>query len=474
MSPETGPARTQSLAGRLTHALILWVGGAWLLCVLGVVWYVDREINFNFDNEIVEVSHRMFDIALDDLDNAPPRPAAAGPLILPTPGSFADADVLYQLVAPDTRVLARSAEARPEQFDVPLAPGFANAGAWRVYTLIHPTRAIYLQLADPLQERSAAVNRTLVGLTIAMVAMLALLALLLRRIARHELRVLDQLTHEISLRSGQLLTPIDLDGLPRELRRVEDHVNRLLERLALALDVERALAANAAHELRTPLAAARLRLQTALEHGLSDADVQAAIASLQTLGQRTEKLLQLSRAESSAPFARQPVDLVQLATTVAQEFWQQDEAVDRLDLVLPHEESAHIALGDFDALAIALRNLVENALHYGGSGAVELIVGPGCTLAVRDHGPGVASERLQALQQRHVRDSAARTGYGLGLSIVATIAAKHDARLTLTSPLPGESGGFEARMQLLAATTPPAGASNPVVGPTSAPASPPS
>ena len=449
----TGPnaERAQSLAGRLARALILWVGGVWLLCVLGVAWYTDSEINFNFDNEIVEVSHRMFDIALQHLDQAPARAADAGPLILPTPGSFSDADVLYQLLTPDGRVLARSAEARPEQFDVPLALGFANTRAWRVYTLLHPMRPIYMQVADPLQERSEAVNRTLIGLITAMVAMLPLLALLLRRIARRELRTLDALTQEISLRGGQQLAPIDLPGLPRELRSVENHVNRLLERLSHALDVERALAANAAHELRTPLAAARLRLQTALEHGLSPEDVRAAIQALQTLSRRTEKLLQLSRAESSAPLTRQPVNLARLAATVAQEFWQEEDAVDRLDLVIPHEDAGPIALGDFDALAIALRNLVENALNYAGSSPVELIVGPGCTLAVRDHGPGVAADRLQALQQRHVRDSAERAGYGLGLSIVATIAAKHDARLTLTSPLPGESGGFEARLQLTAA-----------------------
>ena len=451
MTPDPRGAHAQSLAGRLTRALILWLGGVWLLCVLGVAWYIDREINYNFDNELVEVSHRIFDIALQHLDSAPAHAADAadaGPLILPTPGMFTDSEVLLQLVAPNSRVLARSANARPEQFDVPLVPGFANTPAWRVYTVAHPARAIYLQVADPIDERRQATNRTLAGLIIAMVAMLPLLALLLRRIARRELRVLGQLTEEISLRDGQQLTPIDLAGLPRELRSVEDHVNRLLERLAHALDVERALAANAAHELRTPLTAARLRLQTALEHGLSRGDVQAAITALQTLSQRTEKLLQLSRAESSAPFTRHPVNLEQLATTVAQEFWQEEDAVDRLDLVLAHTGAAPLALGDFDALAIALRNLVENALKYSGSSAVELIVGPGCMLTVRDHGPGVPPERLQALQHRHVRDSASQAGYGLGLSIVGTIAAKHGARLTLTSPLPDKSSGLQACLEL--------------------------
>src|SRR5690606_10218297 len=143
------------------------------------------------------------------------------------------------------------------------------------------TRGLFLQVADPLQERSAAVNRTLVGLIVPLVAVLPLLAWLLRRIARSELRVLDDLSQEIARRDGQLLEAIDLPRLPRELQSVQNHVNHLLERLAQALDVERALAANAAHELRTPLAAARLRLQTALDHGLQRSEVQAALAALE-------------------------------------------------------------------------------------------------------------------------------------------------------------------------------------------------
>ncbi|AVP57629.1 sensor histidine kinase [Pulveribacter suum] len=441
-------APRDTLAGRLTHTLIVWVGSVWLACVLGVVWYVGSEINYNFDGELEEVSHRMFDMALEHVDDAPPGGASSEPLIIPTPSSFPDAAVPFQLATPDSRVLARSAGAEPAQFDVPLAPGFANTPAWRVYTLRHPTREVFLQVADPLEERREAVNRSLVGLTVPLVAVLPLLALLLRRIARRELRSLDQLAHEISLRDGQQLGPIALPALPHELSSVEDHVNRLLERLAGALDVERALAANAAHELRTPLAVARLRLQTALEHGLARSDVQAALQALQTLSHRTEKLLQLSRAESSAPLARAGVDLARLATTVAQEFWQDEQAADRLDLVLPPAGEAALALGDFDALAIALRNMVENALHYGAGSAVEIRVGPGAQLAVRDHGPGVPPQQLATLQQRHVRHNDSRTGYGLGLSIVATIAHKHGAELTLASP-PADGGtGLQVRLLL--------------------------
>lgn len=441
-----------SLAGRLTRTLIVWVGGVWLLCVLGVVWYVDREINHNFDNELAEVAHRMFDTAVHELDNLRAERDREGrrvdttrPLIAP-PQLFPTDAVLYQLVDLHERVLLRSAEAPGNAFDVPLAPGFADGEAWRIYTARHPTLGLYIQVADPLDERRTALNRTLLGLIIPLVAVLPLLALVLRNVARSELRGLQMLAGEIAQRSGSDLRPIRLTGLPRELRSVGDDVNRLLQRLSHALDIERALAANAAHELRSPLAAARLRLQTALEHDLRRNDVEAALDALQVLGHRAEKLLQLSRAESGASLARARVNLVQLAGTVAQEFWKDPRINERLSLKVPDTEASFV-LGDVDALAIALRNLVENALRYGRGRVVIEVMAPG-TLAVRDFGPGVGSAQLHTLQQRHVRHSSDRAGYGLGLSIVSTIVEKHGAQLALFSPPPGAETGFEARIVL--------------------------
>ncbi len=441
-----------TLAGRLTRTLILWVGGVWLLCVLGVVWYVDREINHNFDNELVEVSHRMFDLAVQELGKLTTerssRNGARGPLVAP-PQLFPGDAVVYQVVDLHEQVLLRSAEAPGNAFDVPLAAGFANASAWRIYTVRHPSLGLFLQVADPLDERRTALNRTLFGLIIPLGAVLPLLALVLRNVARTELRALQQLAGEIEQRSGTDLRSIRLPGLPQELRSVGDHVNRLLERLSHALDVERALAANAAHELRTPLASARLRLQTALEHDLRREDVQAALDALQLLGHRTEKLLQLSRAESGASFTRAKIDLVQLAGTVAQEFWQDPKVNERLTLKVP-DTDAPVALGDVDALAIAVRNLIENALRYGGGRVVLEVMAP-CTLAVRDFGAGVDTAELRTLKERHVRQSTDRAGYGLGLSIVGTIVEKHGARLELASPPQGAAHGFEARIVLAAA-----------------------
>ncbi|RYF79056.1 MAG: HAMP domain-containing histidine kinase [Comamonadaceae bacterium] len=444
----------RTLAGRLARTLILWVGGVWLACVLAVAWYVDREIDVNFDNELIEVSHRMFDIALREYEGlsrsaaVPPQPfVASAPL-------FAQDEVLYQLVDEGGRVLLRTAHAAAVAFDAPLSPGFADSGAWRIYTVRHPERALYMQVADPLDERREAVMRTLTVLIAALVAVLPLLALGLRHIARRELRALGGLAAQVARRGGSDLTPLTLNGLPTELRAMGEGVNSLLERLAHALQVERALAANAAHELRTPLAAVRLRLQTALDHGLDRTQVEAAREALQTLSHRTEKLLQLSRAESGAALARVPLNLARLAATVAEEFWPDARVAARLALQVP-TQGQPCALGDVDALAIALRNLIENALRYAGDARIELAVEAPATLVVRDFGPGVSAADLRTLRERHVRRSADQAGYGLGLSIVGTIVQQHGGQLLLASPPSGAARGFEARIVLPAANAAP-------------------
>jgi two-component system OmpR family sensor kinase len=441
--------RPPRLADRLARTLLLWVGGVWLACVVGATWYVDREINLNFDAEMVESAHRMIDIAVHELDRARAGGAEA-PARLPLLASepiIDDDPVVFQLAEAGPHILMRSREAPSAPFGVPLRTGFAETGPWRVYTVAHPGRPLFLHLADPLAERRDARNATLLGLLVPLLAVLPLLALMLRRIARRELRVVQALEREIGRRSGSDLSAIALDHLPAELQSVGEHVNRLLGRLERALDAERSLAANAAHELRTPLAAVRLRLQTALDHDLSRDEVQAALDALATFGHRADKLLQLSRAESSAAFARQAVDLVQLAATVAEEFWSTEPARRRLDLQIA-EHGVVPARGDVDSLAIALRNLVENALRYSGDARVTLEVAAPCVLVVRDAGPGVPAATLETLRRRHVRQTADAAGYGLGLSIVATIADKHDTRLELSSPPPGESRGFEARLTL--------------------------
>lgn len=439
--------RRRSLADRLARTLIIWVGAVWITVMLAVVWYVDREININFDSELVESAHRMIDIAIRDFEHEHEAGrTTALPLIGRDPLIEED-HVVFQLVDGRGRILMRSKEAPSERFAVHLETGFQDLPPWRVYTVKHPRETLYLLLADPLDERLRHRWQTLIGLAVPLIAMLPLFAWGLRRIARRELSVVERLEAQIAERGSADLRPLQLTGLPNELRSVGEHVNRLLERLGHALDAERALAANAAHELRTPLAAARLRLVSALDGALRREDIEAAVTALSRLGHRTEKLLQLSRAESAAAMAREEVDLIRLAALVVDEMWDSNDQAGRVDLaadvpgVVP-------ASGDADTLAIALRNLIENALRYSGESRVEVTFEAPCAVVVRDRGPGVAPETLQKLRHRHARGNAEHAGYGLGLSIVSSIAERQGASLEMHAPRRDGASGLEVILRL--------------------------
>jgi two-component system, OmpR family, sensor kinase len=118
-------------------------------------------------------------------------------------------------------------------------------------------------------------------------------------------------------------------------------------------------------------------------------------------------------------------------------------------LQLP-ESDAVVAWGDFDTVALALRNLIENALRYSEGADVTLEVRLPSKLIVRDFGPGVAQPLLNTIAQRHVRQSSSTAGYGLGLSIVSTIVEKHEGTIKFFSPPVGYQRGFEACIDLTA------------------------
>lgn len=463
--PSTPAALPSSLAIRLTRPLVTAVVMVWALSTALVVWYVDAQIQHNFDTELVESAHRQLYPALLDIRRARSQGLLSehGTITMgEVPGDGHPEPLLLQLRAPDGHVMLRSRGAPAAPFDAPLKEGFRDSIEHRIYTLYNPQDDVWLQLADPLAERAEASRRTLTGLVMVLVLMLPVLGGLIHHIARKELRSVQWLQQQITERSSSNLQPLALQDLPRELHQVGEGVNLLMHRLHEALDVERALAANAAHELRTPLASVRLRLHTAVDQArlqgseqIALSEAQAALAALETLSHRTERLLQLSRAEAGNAARFHTMDLVQLATTMAQEFWQQPRAQRRLDWEAPEGSAPVWVHGDMDTLAIALRNLIDNALTYSRGEVTLAVTTQPPALVVRDQGPGLATAQQEHILERHVRADTQHIGYGLGMSIVRSIVDKHDARLQLLSPAPGSTQGLEVRLEFTAAATPP-------------------
>ena len=443
-----------SLAQRLNRSLLLPLALIWIGAAAGSAWHAQAEVGRVLDAALFESAQRLLEIAthelsehdvpLDEMTLSKVSPP------LPTGTIVEDDNLMYQVLSNRGHMLIRSSDAPKTEMAVPLADGFFDTLDWRVYTLKHPILPVRIHIGSPRSYRQQLQISSVLWVLLPLLAMLPLIAWMIYWITTRGLAPVRDLALQIRERTELDLRPVSLVLLPTELASVGESTNYLMLRLGNALQTERALASNAAHELRTPLATVRLRLQNALSHPLTVAareEITFAVDALDQLSRRTDKLLQLSRAEAGAAMARQPVNLAHVAYEVAQQFWADPVALDRLQLSISENEDA-MAQGDFDALAVALRNLIENAMRYGGDGRVTVTIKAPATLCVTDEGPGVSPEQLDLLRHRHVRHSQETSGYGLGMSIVTTLMERQRGELILASPPPHQTHGFQASLRL--------------------------
>jgi two-component system sensor histidine kinase QseC len=270
---------------------------------------------------------------------------------------------------------------------------------------------------------------------------------------RRVLQPVERTARQIAAKAPDDLSPIAFAGEPRELRPIVLALNTVLARLSRAFETERRFTADAAHELVTPLAALRMRIQLMQRQQKSGGEgavppLSSAI-QLQDLRDQVDRctalvdsLLVLTRLDPQTPHSLQtePVDLASLFAEL------DDGAAARRNIRVQTlcqvpTLRAHPAL-----LRSALRNLVDNAVRYGAPGGlVQVSAVPsasGIRLAVRDNGPGVSTADRQRLTERFFRVLGTETtGSGLGLSIVSRIAALHGASLSFGEGIDGAGLG---------------------------------
>ena len=342
----------------------------------------------------------------------------------------------------------------------PLAPDAAPSGPPGFSTITqdgHPWRSLILETGDAayrIQVTQSVSSRDKEALEIAVKTVLPLAVLFPLLIAaiyfsvRQGLKPLESLAHEVSGRSPENLTPLAPAAIPREAQALVAAINRLMYRLSGSLENERRFTADAAHELRTPLAATRIQTQVALLTGDQEQRNHAlsqAMAGLDRATRMVDQLLRLARLDPLAELARkEPVDLAGLVN---------DAVAGVLDTAPERRIEARIDSpatrdADPDLLHIALRNLIDNALRYSlPESTIEVVLchqEGGLRMEVRDEGPGVPAADLPRIAERFYRGSAVQAeGSGLGLAIVARIAELHGARLEL---LNRDTGGFIARL----------------------------
>jgi len=304
-------------------------------------------------------------------------------------------------------------------------------------------RMLSVQVAETLNKRLA-MTETLRTQAIALPQVLVLVIAILLIIYGYTyvLRPMQQLRTQIDARGSNDLSPLAPETAPQDLRPLIHSINGLMERLSASVAAQRRFIADAAHQLRTPLAG--IKSQT--ERALVERDPAAVRAALQQLAKGTEHATELanrllSLARAGTPLTAPPVDVDLIAVvrdTLAEYLSQALARRQEIGFDGPGAGARSVVRGDALLLREMLSNLVDNALRYmpdGGSVTVSLTTqeGKGYTLAVTDTGPGIApGERERVFEPFYRGADAVAPGTGLGLAIVRTIAAAHNAVVLLS------------------------------------------
>ncbi|MBO9645222.1 MAG: sensor histidine kinase N-terminal domain-containing protein [Pseudacidovorax sp.] len=424
--------RRRLLATVVAASVVVWLVS--LAIVIQVAWHGVSE---TFDEALEESAQLVL-----RLGREPATAAAAG-----VRSDGLRLRIYYQLVSPDGRVLQRGREAPAAPFVAQLTGDDAHYNVrvdghyWRVHVLRDPATGLQAQVGQPWEERLDLLEDIAERLAWPALGLLLLLVGVCWFAIRRLLRPLEAAADGIAAKSPQDLTPIDAQGMPQELRPILGALDGLLTRLGMAMENERRFTSDAAHELRTPLAALRNRVQLLARQGhLPAEEARQLRADVDRSTQLVESLLALARLDPVKTLeAVEPVPLAPLVDEALAGAGAAPADAARVETAV----SVPVIVGHPALLATLLRNLVDNARRYGGPDArirVEstALPGGGTRLAVRDDGPGVPLAQRQRLGERFFRVlGSGQPGNGLGLSIVARIAALHGARLHFEEGLDG-------------------------------------
>ncbi len=297
-------------------------------------------------------------------------------------------------------------------------------------------------VAETLRKREHLAREILLGMVAPQIALLAIAGMFVWLGVSRGLKPLTDLSRQIERRGQDNLTPILESGLPREARILVARINELLDRIAAVIGAQRRFVADAAHQLRTPLASLLLqieRIQRAPDRERSAEAIEDLRTSVERAAHLSRQLLTLARAEPAVhgPTARlEPLNLAALAREVGEE-WAPRAMQFEVDFGLAVPKVPVPIQGDPHLLGALLGNLIDNALRYGGRhGRVTVSVEPGARpqLAVADEGPGIAADQRTRVFERFYRAPDVQSeGCGLGLAIVSEIARLHGAEVALAA-----------------------------------------
>ena len=364
--------------------------------------------------------------------------------------------MLYQVSDAGGRILAASPGL--DSLDVPLFPAAESSPArlgnskWHTYVLTDAARGRTVRIFEQRTHRSDLSTEVARRVARPLAFALPVLAVLIWLAIGRSLTPLRTLSEAIDARSPESLDAIGTTDIPDEVRPLVAALNTLLQRLRDSLDRERAFTSDAAHELKTPLAAAKVQAQVALTARDPERQRRAMQRVVEGVDRSThlaDQLLALARLDETVQLPGEDVDLARVVQTCIGDY--QARADRKRMSLISRVDGQVVAHVPSTLMRVLLDNLVDNAIKYGREqGCIEIASwqdAGAISLQVRDDGPGVSDDDLCRLQDRFFRGADHdESGSGLGLSIVARIVAKLGGRLTYIDGLSG--GGFGVRVTL--------------------------
>lgn len=320
-----------------------------------------------------------------------------------------------------------------------------NDQDWRTFTLINPQNGLHTVLAERYDTRKELGELITEDDLYIMLLTFPLSGILIWLIIGKSLASLERVAQEVSNRAPSHLEPVNIKEVPEEIKPVIDELNQLFLRLQEAFEREKRFAADAAHELRTPLAALKAQAQVALQ--IKDAEeknkaLEKLISSVNRSAHVVEQLLTLSKLvpESGIMHETTRIDLIQITQDILTMI--APTAIEKqIELSFDHEKNVPKFIGNATAIGILIRNLVDNAIRYTDShGLIEVNVYKSkdteeSVLEVADNGPGIPDELKSRVFERFFRVLGSKSqGSGLGLGIVSQICSLHGARIELDKP----------------------------------------
>src|SRR5664279_558127 len=412
----------RSLQGRLLVMVIGLVAGVWLVTAV-LTWFdVRHELDELLDSHLAQAASLLVAQQAGELEDDDHGVNA------PTLHRYAP-KVAFQ-VFHEGRLVLRSSNASAEPMlaiDGRVEDGFRTVSmggaTWRIFATHGRERDVQVYVGEQVESRDAILWAVLRSALAPMLLALPLLAFAAWWAVRRGVAPMKGLGRTLAQREPQALQPIVVDGLPSEMKPMLNALNGLFHRITELMASERRFTADAAHELRTPIAAIRTQAQVALAETDDAARSHALQATLQGCDRATrlvEQLLTLSRLESGTVPALVTVDLSTVARQVVADLAPQALAKRQTIEVTaagPYAIEANAML-----LSVLVRNLVDNAIRYSPTDAqVRVAISSkdgGVQLSVDDSGPGMSEDDQKRLGERFFRVvGSGQSGSGLGWSI---------------------------------------------------------